>query len=157
MWEIYLNMLLEAVARGFCFENSCNEKDQWTGRVTYLQYMLMYILMYICSSICFCPRGLPATKAEHCLERSEDLGLSPLDLWQFALSFLNRLPQLLATDYINEGPSQKAHSPSEVVGKRWRGERRGNKRKRKNSKRVQGSPWALCSSCCSCCCSAVEF
>lgn len=51
------------------------------------------------------------------MERSEDLGLSPLDLWQFALSFLNCLTQLLATDYINGGPSQKAHSPSEAAGK----------------------------------------
>lgn len=30
-------------------------------------------------------------------------------------------------------------------------------RKRESSKRVRGSPWALCSSCCSCCCSAVVF
>lgn len=66
----------------------------------------------------FCLWGLPATKAAQCLEHSEDLDLSPLDLWQFAPSFLNRLPQLLATDYISEGPSQKAHSPSEAVGKR---------------------------------------
>lgn len=104
----------------------------------------------------FCLQGPRTTRAEHCLERSEDLGLSPLDLWQFALSFLNRVPQLLAKGYINGGPSQKAHSPSEAVRKRWRGEGRKN-RKRKSSKRVWGSPWALCSSCCSCCCSAVVF
>lgn len=60
---------------------------------------------------------LSVTKAGHGVERSEDLGLSPLDLWQFALSFLNCLTQLLATDYINGGPSQKAHSPSEAAGK----------------------------------------
>lgn len=102
----------------------------------------------------FCLQGLPATKAEHGLEGSEELGLSPLDLWQFALSFLNRLPQLLATDYINEGPSQKAYSPSEAVGKRGGKEKQ---RKRKCFKGVRASPWAPCSSCCSCCCSAVGF
>ena len=97
-----------------------------------------------------------ATKAEHCLEHCEDLELSPLAVCS---EVLNRLPQLLATDYINGGLNQKAHSPSEAVGKRWKGERRKN-RKRKSSKRVQGSPWALrssCCSCCSCCCPAVAF
>lgn len=57
----------------------------------------------------------------------------------------------------------KWRSKSEGSFSLWGGReevKRGGKekqRKRKSSKRVRGSPWALCSSCCSCCCSAVVF
>lgn len=58
-------------------------------------------------------------------------------------SELSKLTQLLATDYINGGPSQKAHSPSEAAGKTWRGKNKEEKQGRQEGPGLTMGPVQL--------------